>query len=71
MKAHIFDHVLQRTYPYEISDISDVIPKTGEICSINNYVFFIKHQLVGCAAHGGVINRNDDETFSEYIERVF
>lgn len=71
MKAHIFDYKLQRNYPYEISDISDIIPKTGEIGSGNNYVFFINHQLVGCAAQGGVIQRDDDETFSEYIERIF
>lgn len=71
MKVHIFDHELQRSYPYEISDISDIIPKTSDIVSIANYVFFIEHQLIGCAAQGGVIKRNDDETFSEYIERIF
>ena len=71
MKVHIFDHKLHRSHLYEISDISDIIPKTSENVSITDYVFFIEQQFIGCATQGGVISRNDDETFSEYIERIF
>lgn len=71
MNVQIFDECLQRCFAYKISTISDIIPRTIDGFQPNDILFSVERRLTEYYVDGGVIYRNDDETFSEYIERIF
>lgn len=71
MKVYIFN-VRERTRTeYTVTSISDIVPKTSPFITFGDIVFMVDYTFIGYDDRNGIRYRLYQETFVDYIERIF
>lgn len=71
MKVYIFNVRHRTRTEYTVTNISDIIPKTTPFITFGDIVFMVDHAFIGYDDRSGTRYRLYDETFVDYIERIF